>query len=77
MGLQTDIEWITEEIKNVKDPDLIEALKSMLRFRRKTQSPSIDDYNRDIELAEEDIKQGRVYTQDQIRSLRDQWKNEL
>ncbi|WP_281986985.1 addiction module protein [Aquimarina aggregata] len=34
MDLQTDIKWILNELKDVKDPTLIEAFKNMLKYRR-------------------------------------------
>ncbi|MEW7291570.1 addiction module protein [Aquimarina sp. 2304DJ70-9] len=40
MDLQTDIEWILNELKDVKDPILIEAFKNMLQYRRKVSESS-------------------------------------
>lgn len=34
MSLQTDIQWIRSELDFVKDPDLIEAFKSLLAYRK-------------------------------------------
>ena len=77
MDLQADLQWIHKELDNVKDPTLLEAIKNMLKYRTKSTPQTIEEYNRDIDLAEEDIKSGHVYTQNQIEGLREQWKSEL
>ncbi len=50
MDLQTDIKWILNELKDVKDPTLIEAFKNMLQYRRKVSESSyeISDEHKDI-----------------------------
>jgi len=35
MNLQTEISWIQTELMKVKDPDLIKAIKSLLKYRKK------------------------------------------
>jgi hypothetical protein len=35
MDLQTEINWIQSELVKVKDPDLIKAIKSLLKYRGK------------------------------------------
>jgi len=35
MDVQADIKWIQNELKKVKDPDLIEIFKNLLRYRHK------------------------------------------
>jgi predicted transcriptional regulator len=35
MSLQTEINWIQSELMKVKDPDLIKAVKSLLKYREK------------------------------------------
>ena len=77
MDLQADIKWITSKIQKVDDPDLIEAFKRMLKFREKTMLNTLEAYNRDIELAEADIKAGRIHSQEEIEKMREQWKKEL
>ena len=66
IDLQSDIEWIHKELDQVKDPDLIEAFKRMLQFRKKTQSVGLEQYNREIKEAEDRIEQGQFLTQDQV-----------
>ena len=77
MDLQADIEWISQELKTVKDPTLIEAFKNMLKYRRNvTESSeriSIEQYNKEIDEAEEDIEAGNYYTTDEARKIANQW----
>ncbi|MCK5207914.1 MAG: hypothetical protein KAQ62_21485 [Cyclobacteriaceae bacterium] len=35
MDLQADIKWIISELTKVKDPELISAFKSLLKYREK------------------------------------------
>ena len=35
MDLQADIKWIISELSNVKDPELVSAFKSLLKYREK------------------------------------------
>ncbi|WP_430909727.1 addiction module protein [Maribacter sp. 2-571] len=35
MDLDADIKWIRKELKEVKDPTLIEAFKNLLQYRKK------------------------------------------
>ena len=77
MDLQADIKWISQELKTVKDPTLIEALKSMLKYRRSvTQSSeriSIEQYNKELDEAEADIEAGNYYTTEEARKIASQW----
>ena len=77
MNLEADIKWIQKELDGVKDPDLIEAFKRLLKFRKKSIATTIEDYNNDIAESERDIESGRVYTQSQIEKLNEVWKNSL
>jgi len=53
MNLQADINWIREELVDVKDPNLIEAFKNMLQYR-KTKSKLSDNF---FSTTKEDLKQ--------------------
>lgn len=77
MDLQADIKWIQEELSKVRDPDLIEVFKHLLRFRKKSMSMTIEEYNREIEVAEKDIEENRVYPQETVQKLNDEWKELL
>jgi len=77
MDLQADIKWISQELKTIKDPTFIEALKSMLKYRRKvTQSSkriSIEQYNKEIDEANARIDNGEFYTQEEAEKIMDKW----
>lgn len=77
MNLQADIKWIQNELNNVKDPDLIEAFKRLLQFRKKSFATTIEDYNNDIAESEKDIEAGRIYSQNQIEKMNEVWKKSL
>lgn len=49
MDLQADIKWIQQELKDVKDENLIEAIKNLLYFRNNTN-------NKPYQIPDEHIK---------------------
>lgn len=76
MDLQAEIEWIQNELKEVRDPNLIEAFKSLLKYRKnKTEISSIDieEYNASIDRSLDDIAKGNVYTHEQMGMRIKQW----
>ena len=76
MDLQAEIKWIHQELDNVKDPVFIEAIKNMLKYRKKVSSEriSIEQYNKELEASEKEIELGDFYTQDQVRERASQWE---
>ncbi len=42
MDLKADIKWIQKELKDVKDPTLIEAFKNLLQYRKKVTESSYE-----------------------------------
>jgi len=77
MNLQADIKWISQELKTVKDPTLIEAFKNMLKYRRSvTQSSeriSIEQYNKEVNEAIARVENGEFYTQEEAEKIMDKW----
>ena len=77
MDLQADIKWISQELKTVKDPTLIEAFKNMLKYRRSvTQSSeriSIEQYNKEVNEAIARVENGEFYTQEEAEKIMDKW----
>jgi len=77
MDLQADIKWIVKELQDVKDPKFIEVIKDLLKSRKKAaQQPeriSIEQYNKEIDEALEDIKAGRVHTHQEVKEMIKQW----
>lgn len=66
MDVQADIKWIQTELNKVNDPDLIEAFKRLLQYRKKTESVTLEEYNQEIKEAENRIEQGQFLTQEQV-----------
>lgn len=75
MDLQADLKWIHEELDNVKDPTFIEAIKTMLRYRKKVSSDrlSVEQYNIEIDASIAQIEQGKTYTHQEMGERIKQW----
>jgi len=75
MDLQADLKWIQQELNNVKDPAFIEAIKNMLKYRKRvsTERISVEQYNKELEASEKEIEQGNFYTHEQVRERASQW----
>ena len=75
MDLQADLQWIHKELDNVKDPTLLEAIKNILKYRKKVSSEriSIEQYNKELEASEKEIEQGNFYTHEQVRERVKKW----
>ncbi len=71
MDLQTDINWIVAELKQVKDPHLIEAFKQLLIYRKADRSEQ--EFDEAFERAKADKAAGRVIPHDQVRTKYDKW----
>lgn len=77
MDLQAELKWIQKELQTVKDPTLIEAFKNMLKYRKNVIESSgrisIEQYNKEIDEAIEDIENGEFYTQEEARKIASKW----
>ncbi|WP_299223981.1 hypothetical protein [uncultured Aquimarina sp.] len=76
MDLQADIKWILKELKDVKDPTFIEAIKNMLKYRKKvstTERISIEQYNKELDESIADIEAGRVHSHEEVKAMMQQW----
>ena len=71
MNLDADILWIQNEIAKIKDPDLIQLFKSLLRYREKLATADSLDLLLDKSL--DDLKEGRTRSHDQVKSKYDKW----
>jgi hypothetical protein len=78
MDLQADLKWILNELKDVEDPTLIEALKSMLKYRKKVKSDLISEEQKREKIlmneAEADIKSGDTYSIKKSHKIIDSWE---
>ena len=76
MDLQADLKWILKELKDVKDPTFIEAIKNMLKYRKKvstTERISIEQYNKELDESIADIEAGRVHSHEDVKAMVQQW----
>lgn len=75
MDLQADLKWIQKELQDVKDPTLLEAIKNILKYRRKVSSEriSIEQYNKEIDASIADIEAGNHHTHEEVKEMVKQW----
>jgi len=75
MNIQADLQWILKELKEVKDPTLIEVFKNMLKYRKKVSSEriSIEQYNKELDASIAQIEEGKTYTHQEMGERIKQW----
>lgn len=75
MDLQADLKWIHQELDNVKDPTFIEAIKNMLKYRKKVllERISIEEYNEELDNSIQQIQEGKTFTSQEIAARIKQW----
>lgn len=75
MDIKADIKWIQKELKEVKDPTLIEVFKNLLQYRKNVSSGriSIEQYNKEIDTSIAQIESGKTYTHQQMGERIKQW----
>lgn len=78
MDIQADIKWIISEIAKVKDPELISALKSLLKQRTKEvyieNSYEIpDSILQSLEKAKEQAQNGELKPHSEVMKKYEKW----
>ncbi len=75
MDIQAEIKWIQKELDNVKDETLLEAIKNILKYRKKVSSEriSIEQYNKEVNEAIARVENGEYYTQEEAEKIMDKW----
>ncbi|WP_108867854.1 hypothetical protein [Aquimarina aquimarini] len=76
MDLQGEIKWIETALRESKDPTFVEAVKKMIQSMRKVKESLSSEQLREDALmaeAEEDIKEGRVYSIEEAHKIVDSW----
>lgn len=69
MNLQAEISWIQSELLKVKDPELINAFKSMLKYRNVNKDEILKAKLTSRALkSEKDIEEGRVHSIDEAEN---------
>jgi len=75
MDIQTEIQWIHQEVDKLKDPSFIDKLKHLLvSVNSPIETNDADiDYNKDIEQALESIKNGNFYSEEEAKAISKKW----
>ncbi len=75
MDLQAELKWIHQELDNVKDETLLEAIKNILKYRKKVSSEriSIEQYNKEIDESIAQIERGEFHTQEEVEKMAKEW----
>ncbi|MGD1845887.1 MAG: hypothetical protein ACFB10_10890 [Salibacteraceae bacterium] len=76
MDLQADINWIIAELRKVKDPNLVEVFKSLLKYRESktaVEAVSLLDYNTELAAAESRMAAGHYLTQEEVERNSEEW----
>lgn len=71
MNLQADITWLQNEIAKIKDPDLIEVFKRLLKYSEKKVSDEMLEIF--LENAFKDSEENRTRPHSDIRKKYDKW----
>lgn len=80
MNIQADISWLQSEIASIKDPNLLEALKSMVRYKNNRVELGFGNvltkakFVNDIKEAELQIEKGDYLSIDDFEKESNQWK---
>ncbi len=72
MDIQAEISWIRSELMKVKDPELISAFKSLLKYRNKNQEIE-SDFDISMNRALLDKEEGRTKSHTEIRKKYEKW----
>ena len=71
MNLQADITWLQNEIAKIKDPDLIEVFKRLLKYsEKKVSDETLEIF---LENAFKDLEENRTRPHSEIRKKYDKW----
>ena len=75
MDLQAELKWIHRELDNLKDPTLLEAIKNILKYRKKGLSEriSIEQYNKELDESIAQIERKEFATHKQVKEKMKQW----
>ena len=63
MDIQAEKSLLIKQLQQIDDVELINTLKSLMQYalgKQGSENYTLDEYNHEIELAEEEIKKGEV-----------------
>jgi hypothetical protein len=65
---------IIKELQQVNDISLLQAVKHLVHYGLKNEGHiSIEQYNRELEEAEEEIERGEYITQEELKKRMKEW----
>ena len=80
MDFQAEIKWIQAELLKVRDPELINAFKSLLKYREKKEMISADwwdevseEEKEELKQSEEEINKGDYLSHEEVMSNPRKW----
>lgn len=65
---------LISEIEKIDDESFLSALKTILDSRNTTPKSYSEQYNEELKVAEDDIKNGNFYSHNEIKDKIEQWK---
>jgi len=74
MDINAERSLLIKEIKQVEDISLLKTLKAVLHYGLKNEGRiSIEQYNRELDEAEERVSRGEFFTQDEVKKMAGKW----
>ncbi len=76
MDLQTRKLRLIESVLSISNARIIEKMETLIKKeeeREANRRVSIEDYNRELEEAEDEIEKGEFHTQDEVERLSGKW----
>ncbi len=65
---------LISEIEKIDDDTFLSALKTILDSRKASPKSYSEEYNNDLKVAEEDIRDGYFYSHNEMKDKIEQWK---
>lgn len=62
------------QISKIEDETFLAALKTILDNRSEHSSVYLEEYNKELLIAEEEIEKGNSYSHTQVKSKIEEWK---
>ena len=66
---------LISKIAQIDDQSFLEALNTIIENKASTKYMNLEEYNHELLKAEEDIKMGNLYSQEEIKQKVELWKN--
>ncbi|KAF2512702.1 hypothetical protein EYY60_06230 [Flavobacterium zhairuonense] len=65
---------LISEIEKIDDDMFLSALKTILDSRKTSPKDYLEQYNEELKVAEEDIREGNFYSHDDVKNKIEEWK---